>query len=315
MSNSTVVLDNGTGFVKCGYSGASFPSNVIATQIGRPVLRIKSKKANKNLKDIMIGDETEGVSHLLELSKPVENGVIQNMEEMVKIWDYTFSSKMRIETENKSILISEAPFCSKKQKEKIYEIMFEHFKFDKVQFTPQGVLSLYSAGLETGIVIDSGEGCTHCTPVFESYGIKKAMRQVQLGGRDLTAHLLRLLQRRGYHLNPLADFDTVRLIKEKCCYTAVNLQQEKRLANETTALEKPFTLPDGSNCTIGAERFETSEALFQPTLIDKECDGLSTQIWNSIQASDIDIRSQLYQPHCTFWRFHYVSRITYKSGE
>jgi actin-related protein 2 len=79
------------------------------------------------------------------------------------------------------------------------------------------------------------------------------------------------------------------------CYAAVDQKLEKKLALETTVLEKAFTLPDGSSCKIGQERFEAPEALFQPHLIDVESDGLSLQVWNCIQAADIDVRSRLYE--------------------
>ena len=294
-TNPAVVLDNGTGFVKCGFAGASFPSGVFPTHIGRPVLRAGSKVTGKELKAEMIGDETAGATHLLEISSPIKNGVIQNMDEMCKIWDYAFSKKLKVDPTSTSVLLSEAPICSRQHRAKLFEVMFETYGFQSVQPSVQGVLSLYSAGLQTGIVVDSGEGFTHCMPVFDSYGIPKAVRQVDLGGRDITDQLLRLLQRRGYNFNPIADFETVRNIKEMFCYAAVDISLEKRLATETTVLEKAMTLPDGSPCVIGSERFEATEALFSPGLINRECDGLSTQLWNSIQAADMDIRAKLYQ--------------------
>jgi actin-related protein 2 len=290
-----VVLDNGTGFLKVGYAGSSFPTAVIGTHLGRPILRAGAKVTGKQLKDVMIGDETNGATHLLEMSYPVKNGVIQNMDEMLKIWDYAIMKKMEVNPAERGISLSEAAICSHKHRAKIFEVMFEHYGFQKVQSKPQGVLAMTSASLESGIVVDSGEGFTMCMPVFQGYSIPKAVRQVDLGGRDITEQLLRLLQRRGYNFNPSADMETVRAIKEMFCYAAVDFRLETRLATETVVLEKAMTLPDGSQCVIGSERFEATECLFSPGLMQKECDGLSQQLWNSIQACDIDIRSHLYQ--------------------
>eukprot|EP00758_Cryptobia_borreli_P019270 Tbor_TRINITY_DN8270_c0_g1::TRINITY_DN8270_c0_g1_i1::g.15379::m.15379/K17260/ACTR2, ARP2; actin-related protein 2 len=303
VNNNTVVLDNGTGFLKIGFAGANFPTAVFQNAIGRPILRSGGKLKNSTgtgLKEIMRGDETIGLSNLLEMSYPVSNGVIQKMDEMILLWDYAFHNKMNLSLdqikENKtSIMLSEPPSFSNRHRTEMYEVMFEKYGFESIQSSPQGVLSLYANGNTTGIVIDCGEGVTHCTPVFEGYGLPKANRRVDLGGRNITNYLLRLMQRRGYHFNPSSDFETIRAIKEKFCYAAVDFTLEKRLAIETTTLEKAMTLPDGTTVHIGQERFEATEALFNPGLIDVECDGLSEQLWGSIQAADIDIRSRLYE--------------------
>ena len=59
---------------------------------------------------------------------------------------------------------------------------------------------------------------------------------------------------RGYAFNRTADFDTVRQIKEKLCYVAIDIDAERKLALETTCLMENYTLPDGkvriSFCTM-----------------------------------------------------------------
>jgi actin-related protein 2 len=95
--------------------------------------------------------------------------------------------------------------------------------------------------------------------------------------------------------NKSADFDTVRQIKEKHCYVAYDVEQENKLAKETTVLVETYTLPDGREIKIGAERFEAPEALFQPHLVDIEKEGLAELLFNAIQAADVDVRPDLYK--------------------
>lgn len=314
-ASGAVVLDNGTGSMKIGYAGANFPSHVIPTILGRPVLRAGATKTSgvtaagsasssssaaapsRELKDLMLGDDVTGVRHLLDISSPVRNGVVreQDKPDMCLLWNYAFSNKLKINPSEKYLSVSEAPIASDKSREELFEIMFEKFGFAGMQCITQGVLTLYSVGVTTGIAVDSGEGVTHCTPVFDGYGIKKANRRVDIGGRAVTENLVRLMQRRGYSFHSSADFELARAIKEKFCYAAVDWTAEKKLADSTTVLEKTMTLPDGSVCSIGAERFEATECLFDPSRAGVECDGLSMQVWNSINAADIDIRSHLYQ--------------------
>lgn len=47
--------------------------------------------------------------------------------------------------------------------------MFETFNVPSFYVSIQAVLSLYSSGRTTGLVLDSGDGVTHCVPIFEGY--------------------------------------------------------------------------------------------------------------------------------------------------
>uniref|UniRef100_A0A7S1MSF0 Actin-related protein 2 n=1 Tax=Neobodo designis TaxID=312471 RepID=A0A7S1MSF0_NEODS len=302
VNRRTVVLDSGTGSIKVGYAGANFPTAVVPTVLGRPVLRAgatKVKDANgaeaAELKDLMLGDEVRAVRHLLHITTPVRNGVVKNRDDMCLLWDHAFSSQMKIDPREHTLSLSEAPITSDRAREELFQIMFEKFGFQAIQATAQGVLALYAAGVTTGVAVDSGEGVTHCTPIYDGYAIKKANRQVGIGGNDVTENLVRLMQRRGYSFHSSADFELMRAVKEKFCYAAVNFSEEQRLSDATTVLEKSFVLPDNTTCTIGKERFEATEVLFQPGRMGVESDGLSTQIWNSIQASDMDVRGALFE--------------------
>lgn len=46
---------------------------------------------------------------------------------------------------------------------------------------------------------------------------------------------------------------------------------------------------------VGGERFAAPEALFQPHLINVEAQGIAELVFSTIQAADIDIRSELYK--------------------
>ena len=46
----TVVCDNGTGFVKCGFAGDNFPRAVFPCMVGRPLLRYEEEMSSSQLK-------------------------------------------------------------------------------------------------------------------------------------------------------------------------------------------------------------------------------------------------------------------------
>lgn len=70
-------------------------------------------------------------------------------------------------------------------------------------------------------------------------------RRLDIAGRNITTYLIKLLLLRGYAFNHSADFETVRIMKEKLCYVGYNIEQEQKLANETTVLVESYQLPDG----------------------------------------------------------------------
>ena len=56
------------------------------------------------------------------------------------------------------MLLTEAPFSPRKQAERMAEFFFEKMQSPALYIAPQPLLSLYSVGKDTGIVVEIGEG-------------------------------------------------------------------------------------------------------------------------------------------------------------
>lgn len=295
MSNTTVVCDNGTGFVKCGFAGQNFPTAIFPAMIGRPIMRAEEKVGNVELKDIMVGEEAAELRTMLELKYPMENGIIVNWEDMFHLWDYTFYEKLKIDPKQCKVLLTEPAQNPKNNRIKMVQAMFDRYGFQAVYVAIQAVLTLYGQGIQTGVVVDSGDGVTHIVPIYEGFALPHLTRRLDIAGRDITRYLIKLLLLKGYPFNSTADFETIRQMKEKLCYVGYDLNLEHKLATETTVLVENYTLPDGRVIKVSNERFEAPEALFQPHLVDVESMGVAELLFNTIQSGDIDIRSELYK--------------------
>lgn len=296
-SHCPIVLDQGTGFVKIGRAGENFPDYTFPSIVGRPILRAEERgNISTPLKDIMIGEEASDVRSYLQISYPMENGIIKNWTDMELLWDYAFYNKMQLpKISNGKILLTEPPMNPVKNREQMCEVMFEKYDFGGVYVAIQAVLALYAQGLSSGVVVDSGDGVTHIVPVYESVVLNHLTRRLDVAGRNVTRYLIDLLSRRGYSFNRSADFETVRQIKEKFCYVSYDLDLDTKLARETTTLVENYELPDGRIIKVGQERFEAPECLFQPNLVDVEQPGVGELLFNTIQSADVDIRSSLYK--------------------
>uniref|UniRef100_A0A914HI63 Actin-related protein 2 n=1 Tax=Globodera rostochiensis TaxID=31243 RepID=A0A914HI63_GLORO len=292
-----IVVDNGTGFVKCGYAGANFPSFIFPSAVGRPLVRSQQQLVNNiQIKDLMVGEECSELRHMLDVNYPMENGIVRNWDDMGHLWDYTFGpEKLNIDAKECKLLLTEPPLNPNSNREKMFQVMFEQYGFHAVYIAIQAVLSLYAQGFLTGVVVDSGDGVTHICPVFEGFALNHLTKRLDVAGRDITRYLIKLLLLRGYAFNHSADFETVRQLKEKHCYVAYDVEQEQRLALETTILTESYTLPDGRVIKLGGERFEAPEVLFQPHLINVEKLGLSELLFSVIQSADIDTRLEFYK--------------------
>ena len=99
------------------------------------------------LKDIMVGDEAAALRSILQMSYPMENGIVRNWDDMMHVWDYTFSERLGINPSECKILLTEPPLNPLKNREKMVEVMFEKYGFEAVYIAIQAVMTLYAQGI------------------------------------------------------------------------------------------------------------------------------------------------------------------------
>ncbi|MCD7472884.1 Actin- protein 2 [Datura stramonium] len=94
-NRNVVVCDNGTGYVKCGFAGENFPTSVFPCVVGRPMLRYEESLMEQDLKDIIVGDDCLKLRHQLDISYPVNNGIVQNWDDMGMCGTMHFSTELK----------------------------------------------------------------------------------------------------------------------------------------------------------------------------------------------------------------------------
>ena len=99
---------------------------------------------------------------------------------------------------------------------------------------------------------------------------------------------MKLLIEKGYYIDTEIERNSIRNIKEQLCFISQDYQNEIP-KNET------YQLPDGQTVYINKERIQCPEAFFQPSFIDKDCEGIDKLIHKTIMKCDESIHNDLFK--------------------
>lgn len=304
VESNVVVCDPGSGSQKIGFAGDNFPRFIVPSIVGEhedsgsPSLSGGGKNNKPTLKaSSLFGEEALKRRQTISWNNPIEGGVVRNWDNAVQLWHHSFDDLLGIkDASSMKILLTEPPLNPKFNKQKLVEKMFEEFNFGAVNISNQCILVLYAQGLLTGLVVECGEGVTNLVPVYQGFVPHHLARRHSIAGKDITKYLGKLLQQHGYKSSSfISDLEVLRTMKEMHCFAACDVEAERKLAKETTALVEKFILPDGTPIKVGKERFEATEAYFDPYLVGVESKGLSDIVFDVIQEADIDCRMDYYQ--------------------
>jgi centractin len=292
LTNQPVVIDNGSGTIKAGFSGQDTPKCFFPSFVGRPKhVRVMAGALEG---DVFIGRKAQEFRGLLKIKYPMEHGIVTDWDDMERIWNWIYAEELGTLSEEHPVLLTEAPLNPRTNRETAAQIFFDTFNVPALFTSVQAVLSLYASGRTTGIVLDSGDGVSHAVPVFEGFSVPHAIRRIDIAGRDVTDYLQLLLRKSGHHLHTTAEREVVRTIKEKCCYVAADPRKEEKDMIASGNKGEDFRLPDGHVIKLGTEKFKAPEILFNPEIIGQEYSGVQQVIIESISRTDMDLRKSLY---------------------
>lgn len=89
---------------------------------------------------------------------------------------------------------------------KMAQLLFEKFHVGRLQLGLQALMALFAEARTTAMLIDSGDGVTHCIPVFDNHILNHQICRLNIAGRHITHRLVKLMHMQGYAFNSTADF-------------------------------------------------------------------------------------------------------------
>ncbi|XP_048415340.1 actin-like [Stegostoma tigrinum] len=283
MRTGALVVDIGSGSCKVGYAGDPMPQSLVGSVVGYP--RGRSKRNNITVGK-MVSTEPD-----LKLIRPTRQGIIVDWVAAEDLLRHVFYEDLKVSPEEHAILISDPPLSPTTNREKIAELLFERFNVPAMHVSYQSVLAVYSYGKTTGLVVDSGDGVTHSVPVHDGYNMPDGISRIDLGGHDLTTYLIKLLSEAGNAFHEKGRY-IVEDIKQKCCYVAVDQDKQPNLSDQEYLVD--YELPDGHVITIGKERMKCPEALFKPSVMGSNQEGIHVMTINSLKKTQPQVQQLMY---------------------
>ena len=81
-----IILDNGSGFCKCGLADRDAPTSVFPAYIGRPkYTRTLSDAKQYGGTECYVGAQAQSMRGVLKLNYPLEHGVVTDWDDMEKV--------------------------------------------------------------------------------------------------------------------------------------------------------------------------------------------------------------------------------------
>jgi len=274
-----IIIDIGSAYVKVGFAGEPSPRFIFPCITGTE--KYQSVMADVSTRSIYVGNDAMKMRGVLKVKHPIERATIMSWDDYYEILNYIFYTLLRIENLNAyPVFYVEPSFIPSETKEYIARILFETHRVQSLIMVPSPILSIFSVGLITGLVVESGHGITTIVPIINGQIYYQGVQKLNLAGQDIIQNLRSLLMREGINIQSSAVDEILREIVEKNCYYILN-------PNTTPIGSEQFhyPMPDGTFVTIPQNiLYRAPEVLFQPSLINTNIPSVPQALISSLRA-------------------------------
>mmetsp|Transcript_11698 Transcript_11698/g.17361 ORF Transcript_11698/g.17361 Transcript_11698/m.17361 type:complete len:373 (+) Transcript_11698:40-1158(+) len=285
MSQTPIVIDLGSSMIKANYSGVEEPMRLL-NAIGYPKYDAILGETN-----VFMADSLDASKGICKIDYPMHRGTLLDDKAEELLFEHLFKSCFSLHSSSvdSPMLLTENAGTPKSTRLALAELLFETFNVPALSMALPSVLSLYASGATTGTVLDVGDGCSTAISIFDGYLIPSTLQRTDVGGRDVTFSIQRMLRRLGCVMTSSSELELIRLMKESPSTFMFSFSKDSMSSQRVD-----YTLPDGTVLPLNEERWLAPELLFSPDLIGVEGVGVVSLLTNSILSADRDIRSSLY---------------------
>ncbi|XP_037003888.2 actin-like protein 8 [Artibeus jamaicensis] len=288
MTESTIVIDHGSGFLKAGMSGWNKPHTVCPNIVNyRPCRENPGPSSARRVLGLGID-----IYHPDTFSYPIQRGRILNWEAMERMWSFVLETHKK-EHEVSPVLFTEPPLRKPGDRRKTLEIMFESLCVPALLLADELEMSLYATGLLTGVVVDSGYGLTRVQPYYLGRPLQNGLKVLEFAGQDVSAYLKKSLFQDDSSASQMFRLHTADTVQMEQCYVPQDLGQEIDILQSLpagSAVENTYHLPDGTTMDLTPMQRLAPEMFFSPEVFDLQVPSLSQALVDSIKTCEASLQ-------------------------
>eukprot|EP00456_Euglypha_rotunda_P062971 TRINITY_DN5316_c0_g1_i10.p1 TRINITY_DN5316_c0_g1~~TRINITY_DN5316_c0_g1_i10.p1 ORF type:complete len:598 (+),score=118.28 TRINITY_DN5316_c0_g1_i10:165-1796(+) len=281
-----LVIDNGAYTIRAGFAGEAAPKVLLAQASGSLVdPRASGVEAKQQAVQL------ESLNHFTD-SK-------QTWISLEKVWRNIFT-QLKAEPHSRKVMLTQPILAPIFVGNNMQKILFEKFKAPAAHLATAPILTAYSYGVFTGLVIDIGHTSAQVCPIVEGYLKEAAVRRSpHLGGEAMTRRMYKFLEYTDVKKLPLVEaLNVARIVKEKYCFCVKDPDKFNAVLKDPKC-KVDYILPTKVTITIGKALPSIGEMYFDPRKVSGDKDdsikGIQELIEDSINASELDTRTELLQ--------------------
>ena len=289
---NAVVLDVGSSTFRAGFAGEDIPRIVESSTFRYPeslddVDMSAASRPRYSPANFLFPTNPCELRHALH-GDPKTGAIDINSDVLEQIVQYSFfnpAQAFHIDPEDSPMIMTEPNKASSKFRRACLDTAFEKFGFPAASLLKRASGSAFSAGKQSGLVVDIGASATTITPVFDGFVLQKPLMEFHgIGGDLLDVILDDLMKRKRISVSPYykqtegidskylnaSRLAVVRELKHEVCrMSGTPLSSVTGYANWNLTLQgegssAPSILPDGTKVDLAPFHQVLPELLFDP---------------------------------------------------
>ncbi|GBG25981.1 Actin [Hondaea fermentalgiana] len=306
---AALVGDLGSRTFKFGFAGEDSPKGWIVSATGSATgtaaaMDVEGEGAESKPRSLVGDSALQHACEDVDVTWARKDGKVHSWDAVEDLWTHAVSYGLNSDAREHPILAATPTYEPEADRAKLAEILLEKLESPAVFMPRSAILSAFSVGRATSLVVDIGAARSCACAVHDGFVVRKTVRTSKVAGDFIDEHLLRLLETSvlphaqqdvanddSQAQNPSSHSSSSTIVvpksreelsrikpsfvrmqqlpiltdlKENVCRVWTEVPLDESKAAKYAAVE--YELPDGTIVSLGAERFRSPELLMRPHL-------------------------------------------------
>ncbi len=142
----------------------------------------------------------------MEIDNLVDDEGVIRFEFLDEFIETSLEKNLKVGFADTPVLFTESTIHNKDMRMKLTEYMFEKYKLPALFLAKDPVLTSFSCGRSSALILDCGHRHSIATPVNDGYALLKCIVKHDIGGSSLTNDFQQMLQKKEMAIRPRYTF-------------------------------------------------------------------------------------------------------------